>query len=610
LKLRAIVRRLGPPFVAVCAVAFVTRTAHVSSARAGFAMQSAPTAEPAVPTATPVVPSAVTPPATPQVPGMATQTPATAPTAEGSGSAAPAGAAAPGAPAEPSAAASVEPSASPTVAPVPTPTPTPQPIIVDPPNTGVTPGGSQRLHVSQTAGAVTIAIADPGVVSASYDPESQTLTLVGKALGATTVTVTDGRGQTRDVGVRVAYPAGSLANNVTVRITGNPATQLFVRDEAVAAAVASVTLRPGANVVPVTDDVNVASPLAVDDVMSVDVPLIVQGEAYFTVQGSTRVRVENFAQPSIEPQSLLVSDFPERLGANGILFTADLTAKGVERFLYYHYNPAGQPDRRIVLKAQNTSSQPALVQFIRGQAGPDSNEMQVGHLSTQRFLVRRAQNEGSVITIPGNTTYTIAQQPLPARTIVSAILQLHEIEGAPLHLTLVAQNLSDPIDGPIPTSALLVGDIPHARGIYPIPEFFFDYSYDAEGPDLEIPIGQIPLPNLVRGQTLAGDYGVLQSVTIRIVNNDRHNARQIALYASPRGGRATGTFIIDRVLVQAHAMPPYGHYKLRQYTVPPGSFVRTEIVTMPEGGSSYPLRLVVAPDDGSATPGSSDSEVY
>jgi len=189
-------------------------------------------------------------------------------------------------------------------------------------------------------------------------------------------------------------------------------------------------------------------------------------------------------------------------------------------------------------------------------------------------------------------------------------MQITEIAGAPVHLTLVAQNAGDPTDGPVPTSAPLVGDEPHARGIYPIPEFFFDYSYEAEGPDLEVPIGQIPLPNLVKGQTLSGDYGVLQDVTIRIVNNDRRNARDIAIYANPRGGRATGTFVIDRVLVRAHGMEPFAHYKLRQFTIPPGSFVRTDIVTMPEAGSSYPLRLVVAPDDGSAAPGTGDSPVY
>ncbi len=259
---------------------------------------------------------------------------------------------------------------------------------------------------------------------------------------------------------------------------------------------------------------------------------------------------------------------------------------------------------------QNPSNEPALVQLIAGTAGPESNEMEVGHLSTQRFLVHLAQNEGTVVQIPANSTVDLLVQGLPAKTVVSGLLQLHEIDGADLHLTLVAENASDPVDMPTTNLALLEGDHPHARGIYPIPEFYFDYAYDAEGPNLEIPIGQIPLPNLVQGQTLAGDYGVLQSVTVRMVNNDRHNARQIAIYVNPRGGRATGTFLIDRVLVQAHALAPYTNYKLRQYTIAPGSFVRTEIITMPEGGSSYPLRIVVGPDDGSAAPGAPDSPIY
>lgn len=506
----------------------------------------------------------------------------------------------------PPAAASPQPSAP---VPVPVAAPTQPPIIVDPPAAGVTPGGTQMLRIEQVLGTVTVTVANPTIVDATVDQATRTLTVAGKAVGSTIVTVTDARGLTRDVPVRVAYPAGAISDTAEVRLTGDPASQLFIREQAVAAAVAQTSARPGASVV-VGDTVNVGQPLRVDDIMRVDVPIIVQGNGYITVMGTTHVRVENDAQPRIAPQQLLVSDFPETLRANGILFTADLTAKSAERFLYYHYNPGGQPDRRIVLKAQNTSGQPALVQFIAGIAGPDTNEMEVGHLATQRFLVRRAQNEGTVVTIPGNATVTLAQQPLPARSVASALMQLHEIEGAPLHLTLVAQDANDPVTGPIPTSALLVGDKPHARGVYKIPEFFFDYSYDTEGPDLEIPIGQIPLANLVQGQALAGDYGVLQSVTVRIVNNDRRNARQIALYASPRGGQATGTFVIDRVLVQAHRMAPYGHYKLRQYTIPPGSFVRTEVVTMPEGGSSYPLRLVVAPDDGSAAPGQGESPVY
>jgi len=494
--------------------------------------------------------------------------------------------------------------------PTPSPTPSPEPIIVDPPSAGVVPGGSQTLHATHVFGNMTVSVADPAIADASADSNARTVTVIGKQIGTTTVTVRDDHGLTRDVAVRVAYPAGTISSDVELRVTGRPATRLFLREQALAAALKGVMTRPGATIVANEGSIGVVAPLAVDDLATIDVPIIVQGDAYFTAQGVTHVHVENFAQPIVRPKSLLVSDFPETLKENGILFEADLTAKQANRFLYFHYNPPGQPDRRIVLKAQNASSQPALLQFIDGSAGPDPNEMQVGHASTERFLVRLAQNEGSVTLVPPQSTISLMEQELPARSVVSGLMQITEIAGPPVHLTLVAQNSSDPVDDAIPSSALLGGDQPHARGIYPIPEFYFDYNYETDQPDLEIPIGQIPLPNLVKGQTLAGDYGVLQDITIRIVNNDLHNARDIAIYANPRGGRATGTFVIDRVLVQAHAMEPYGHYKLRQYTIPPGSYVRTEIVTMPEGGSSYPLRLVVAPDDGSAAPGTGDSPVY
>ena len=492
----------------------------------------------------------------------------------------------------------------------PTAAPTQPPILVDPGSVSVSPDRTQFLHVMQVLGVVTVAVADTTVVDASIDQTTRILAVIGKNVGNTTITLTDGRGLTHVVPVRVALEAGTVAPEVSIRITGHPATEAFIREVALSAAIAGVVPRPGATVAASADAIVVRQTLAPDDVMDVEVPISVQGDAYFTITGSTTVHIENYAQPMVSPQHLLVSDFPETLKETGILFTADLTARNAERFLYYHYNPSGQPDRRIVLHVQNPSAEPALVQFIAGTAGPETNEMQVGHLSTQRFLVHLAQNEGTVVQIPANSTADLFVQSLPAKAVVSGLLQLHEINGADLHMTLVAQNATDPVDMPTTNLTQLEGDHPHARGIYPIPEFTFDYSYDAEGPNLEVPIGQIPLPNLVQGETLAGDYGVLQSVTIRMVNNDRHNSRQIAIYVNPRGGRATGTFIIDRVLVQAHALAPFSNYKLRQYTLPPGSFVRTEIVTMPEGGSSYPLRIIVGPDDGSSAPGAPDSPIY
>jgi len=159
------------------------------------------------------------------------------------------------------------------------------------------------------------------------------------------------------------------------------------------------------------------------------------------------------------------------------------------------------------------------------------------------------------------------------------------------------------------TGALLTSTVHHARGIYTIPEFHFATQWNVNDDYLELPIGQIPLPNTLAGDALAGDYGVLESFVVN-VQNPMSTPQNVAIYENPRGGHATGTYIIDGVLVQSHQVPAFSRYKLRQYVVPAKGFVRVTIVTIPEAGSSYPLRLIFAPDDGSVAPGAAGSPVY
>ncbi len=469
-------------------------------------------------------------------------------------------------------------------------------------------GDTQVLHVGSVLGTLTVTVADSSVLAAAVDQGTQTVTLTGKAPGTTTVVITDQRGLTARVPVRVAYYAGSIAPSTEVRITGDPAGADFVKRAALDAALQLVAARPGAQVVATADEIADAAPLAQDNVANVTVPVLIQGDQYFTVDGSTRVRVENVAAPKIVPDSLMVSDYPEKLTENGVLFTADLKRALPSRFLYFHYNPPGEPDRRVVLRAQNVSPEPALVQFISG-AGADTNEMAAGHDATNRFLKHLVQNEGRIIVIPASGTLNIVEQLLPAKTIVCNLLQLRVLNGGIVHLTLFAQDANRSPDESLATTELLSGDHPHARGVYKIPEFHHSALWNVDDAYLELPIGQIPLPNLIKGEALAGDYGVLQSFVIK-VQNPTAQPVPIAVYENPRGGRATGTFLIDGVLIQSHQVPPFSRYKLRQYVVPARGFVRVTIETIPDSGSSYPVRLIFAPDDGSVAPGAPGSPVY
>lgn len=490
------------------------------------------------------------------------------------------------------------------------PTPTQPPIAVSPTSVDLVYRQTATIQASGIFGQVHAVSSNPNVQVQDIDQSAQRVTIYGAGLGIATITITDDRGVTASVWVRVAYQAGFPADRADAKITGNPADAAYVRRAAAtAAAAAAANLRPGAKVIVHPEQVRGARDLPLDNVATVQVPVTINGDPYIQVNGTTQVRVENYAQPRIKPVSLQVSDYPETITENGVLFSDDLTTNHSTRFLYYHYNKPGSHDRRILLKVTNPSSQPAQVQYISGAAGPTPNEMEVGHLSTMRFLVHEARNEGMVVTVPANSTINLVDQEFPAGTIISNLLQLRELSGESLHLNLLVQDFEQPVDAMPASSELLQSTVKHARGVYPIPEFFFDYTYFVGGDDVEVPIGQIPLPNLRSGEALGGDYGVLQSITLTLVNRTGAPAR-LALYQNPRGGAATATYIIDGTVVLSHPAKAFTAFKVHQYTVPAHGFVRTQIVTMPEGGSSYPLRLVVGPDDGSVAPGAPGSPIH
>jgi Pilus formation protein N terminal region len=486
---------------------------------------------------------------------------------------------------------------------------TPPPIMVAPAAASVPVGSSVDVSVTSAISPLTAVVRDPSIAAVSIDQDAQRVTLIGKAPGATVLRVTDFRGLSRDVPVRVAYYAGTIAPRVTLPLTGDPASAEFVREQVARAVKDAAQLRPGAQALVTTDDVPFHGQLDQDHVAGFDVPILLQGNDEIEVDGSTHVDVQNVAVPRISPNSLMVSDYPERLTENGTLFTADLLSQQPSRFLYFHYNPPGQPDRRIVLRAENLSHEPAIVQFISGRGGPSPNEMEVGHTATRRFLVNIVQNQGRLLTIGAGTSLNIVEQDLPAGNVVCNLLQLRVLSGGNVHLTLFAQDASASPDVPLASTELLEGTHPHARGIYPIAEFHFATQWRVDDDYLELPIGQLPLPNHLQGQALSGDYGVLQSFVVNL-QNPLSTPQSVAIYENPRGGRATGTYLIDGVLVQSHQVPPYSRYKVRQYVVPAHGFVRVAIVTMPEAGSSLPLRLIFAPDDGSVAPNAPGSPIY
>jgi hypothetical protein len=452
-------------------------------------------------------------------------------------------------------------------------------------------GHQARVRVLSPASGILLLSSSSAVVAqAIFNSIDRTIDLTGLHAGSTTLTVQDQFGQTASLAVSVEPYAGKASASTSVTITGDPASASFVAEMAAAAAanVAYPVARAKIDTPP--SGVADAHALPADDTTVVHVPLSITGPSLFPYHQTIAVTVVNLAQPHVPPKFVLVSDFPETITEDGTLFYADVNFDAPARLLYYHYAAAGAPLRRVLVKVQNNGVVSSLIQLTAGIGGPDPNILMVGHESTKRFLREEAAGEGEIFEVPPHATINVVDQYLPAQSLVSGLMQVRVVDGDGVRLAVVVQDAADSPVEPI-SDTLLSSAVRHARGVYEVPDFYYDESYTAGDNPTVLNIGKLPLPNLVQGEVLGGDYGVKQSASVTLLNPGNADA-QVGMWLEPRGGRATGTFLVDGELVEVHATNPGVFALVRSFAVPARGYRRVEVVTMPEGGSSYPVNLL------------------
>ncbi len=95
------------------------------------------------------------------------------------------------------------------------------------------------VHTSGAYGEFHAISGNEQIARAEADQNDRTIRIDAFHLGATTITVTDQRGMTRILPVSVLPLAGQLAFITSTRITGTPASAVFVADAAQTAALAA-----------------------------------------------------------------------------------------------------------------------------------------------------------------------------------------------------------------------------------------------------------------------------------------------------------------------------------------------------------------------------------
>ena len=392
-------------------------------------------------------------------------------------------------------------------------------------------------------------------------------------------------------GAAQPVPAAPPAPLVPVSVTGGPATLDTLRLAITTAARLALGVQ-SSSLVRLGQTSPALVPLDASAAETVIAGLTVQAPGMPPAVRFARFALTNTIIPWNDAEILLVSNSPETIPFGKILYTGSLSAAQTVRLLFHHQNGSKSDHMFITVTLSNPAREP-ISMWVQGAVGaPSQEEVTPGHDAARMFLDEYAHHAGFLVRLPGNSTVPLFVEDLPPLGITSGIAQFSLLEGDKVTAQVVARLASEP--DPSVMSFAPDFDRVHQRGAFLRPQIGRTLSYTAGGP----PAMMVLAANadlLHEGQTgalLQGNYGVVYQFTVDVSNpTESPAAAQLVLHAD--GGQARGTFVIGDQIVESRLVQPNAPQPVATFPLRPQTRRTIRILTIPESGSNYPVRLTL-----------------
>ncbi|MFN2460473.1 MAG: hypothetical protein ABR591_07280 [Candidatus Velthaea sp.] len=389
-------------------------------------------------------------------------------------------------------------------------------------------------------------------------------------------------------------PAGVIPSEMVLDVTGVPLANAAFLDAQIRRALdrrIRPALRPGASIAfgPIVPWPLL--PLPFGDRAAVNVTVTIAGDNTSTaVTGMTSVTLNSVAVPAPAPDMLFLSDDPEYVQTEGLIFRGDVAPARASRLYYYHSDLGVPRDLDVAL----TANVPSRVHLIHSEAGPDLDVMSAGHKVSRDFLLFQRDDAGIVVDILPGAPFIVRHALLLQSEVVAGTVDVHVLSGGTVGVSVVGSAA-----GSRPEQYLrgprVAYDGHRRHGTFDLASYgSMAQTYTVGGPPAAVQYGaRAPTPRNIDASDDGhdyGDYGVVHRLTMTLVNptDDPH---VVYLYEKPLGGPARGSFLIDGQLRELGCVRLSQPYWLATYQLAPHSTGSSTTLTMPDGGSFYPVEF-------------------
>lgn len=454
-------------------------------------------------------------------------------------------------------------------------------------------GGEARVSLGGLATGQVEILSGQGQVDVTVDPATEELILSSRQLGKTVIKVKRGKGVAR-LPVLVKDWAGYPPDKVLLKVTGDPAPGDMVAEASLQQLVAETRVNEGCRLhfdgglpsvpsVPTGDTLRYTLPIRIDG-----------NDDYYPVVRKIPVEVSSLKLRPVESNLLLVSNRPERVEEDGVLLEYTFTKREPSRLMYSHMNETLAP-RNLWVNLENPTSAPVDVLIGWTHAGPNRNEVHVGHTAAMRFLQQLGSNAGYVVTIAPRQVFELAYHDMGRVDLVSGFVNLRIIKGEKLRvevLSALAPSRNNSrgmkrLGGPFNPFKI------HPHGVFAQP--FFEEWIDFE-PGMEpirVPYGKSPwLIDFETGLPNNGNFGVIYRYHF-VLKNTTQSRKKFSLVFHPASGPAACSLWVSGKMYEARFRKRDVPALIEEFEVLPGQERTVDVVTVPEASSNYPAYLEI-----------------
>lgn len=438
----------------------------------------------------------------------------------------------------------------------------------------------------------TVDVYNRDIVSFSTNKDSNEIYLKGLASGQTILMVVNSKGDMSACRIIVKEKAGLIPSVLKIKVSGTPSNKETIFDAIAYNLKLNSKIQDQAKLSILTANFN--ETMQNNEWAIARVQSQITGENYYDVTQNTKIIIENQATDLERDDYLFISNNPEVTAISGKLFQGYIEKNKSARLLYHHGNLIGGEDKVLNIYLTNPTTRPMSVWVTNGVGGPSIDSIFIGHIATKRYLLNVLQKLAYVLEIPPQKSIVLISQRLPTGQYVSGLLKFKLVSGDNLEVAINAENAKYKSldDLPFVTTDNVKS---HVRGKIHLGNWDTDIQYLCSEQYASFEIGGIKQEKLTESnQKLAGNYGLLYTYNVEIKNN-LSRTQKVELAVVPRGGFARGCFLINNQFVETRLLDPLKAEEGIIYTLDlqPDEERQIRMITLPQSGSYYPVRLVI-----------------